>query len=65
MLSSGAAEVFRKLIRYAGDYYRISLRLKKSPDAHFQVEFASWESVRLDELLPESLNVLKKLFPDL
>jgi hypothetical protein len=65
MLSSGAAEVFRKLIRYAGDYYRFSLRLKKSPNATFQVEFAAWESVRLDELLPESLSVLKKLFPDI
>ena len=65
MLSSGAAEVFRKLIRYAGDYYRFSLRLKKSPDVTFQVEFAAWESVGLDQLLPESLNVLKKLFPDI
>jgi hypothetical protein len=65
MLSSGAAEVFRKLIRYAGDCYRFSLRLRKSPGATWQVESAAWESVPMDELLPESLAILKKLFPDI
>jgi hypothetical protein len=65
MLSSGTAEVFRKLVRYAGDYYRFSLRLRKSPAAVWQVESAAWESVSLAGLFPESLAVLKKLFPDI
>jgi hypothetical protein len=65
MLSSGAAEVFRKLIRYAGDYYRFRLRLRRVRPAAWQVESAAWESVPLAELLPESLGVLKKLFPDI
>lgn len=65
MLSSGAAEVFRKLIRYTGDYYRFDLRLRRSPAAAWQVESAAWESVPLAGLFPESLAVLKKLFPDL
>jgi len=65
MLSSGAAEVFRKLVRYAGDYYRFSLGLRKSPASTWQVESAAWESVPLSGLFPESLAVLKKLFPDI
>jgi len=65
MLSSGAAEVFRKLIRFAGDYYRFNLKLRKSPAVAWKVESAAWESVPLAGLFPESLAVLKKLFPDL
>lgn len=64
MLSSGAAEVFRKLIRYAGDYYRFNIRLRATPPATWQIVSASWESVPLTELFPESLAVLKKLFPE-
>jgi hypothetical protein len=64
MLSAGAAEVFRKLIRYAGECYRFDLRLKKPLGGGWRVVSAGWEAVPLTELLPESLAVLKKLFPD-
>jgi hypothetical protein len=65
MLSSGAADVFRKLIRYAGECYRFDIRLRKDPRGTWLVAGAGWESVPLTDLLPESLAVLKKLFPDL
>lgn len=65
MLSSGAAEVFRRLIRYAGDCYRISVRLNRGPSGAWQIASAGWATVPLTELFPESFAILKKLFPDL
>jgi len=64
MLSSGAAEVFRKLLAYTGDYYRFDLRLSKTPAGAWQIASADWETVPLAGLLPDSIAVLKKLFPD-
>ncbi|MEN6310896.1 MAG: hypothetical protein ABFD80_05095, partial [Acidobacteriota bacterium] len=63
MLSSGAAEVFRRLVRYAGQCFRFSLELRKSPAGDWQVESAAWEYVSLTDLFPESLTILEKLFP--
>jgi hypothetical protein len=65
MLSSGAAETFRRLIRFAGECYRFDIRLRKDPRGTWQVARAEWETVPLTDLLPESLAVLKKLFPEL
>ncbi len=64
LVSAGAAEVFRKLIRYAGECYRFRLRLRRSPPSAWEYVSAAWETVPLTDLLPESLAVLKKLFPD-
>lgn len=64
MLSSGAAEVFRKLIPYAGDFYRFDLRLSKTPAGAWQIASAGWETIPLDGLFPDSLAILKKLFPE-
>lgn len=64
MLSSGAAEVFRKLIPYAGECYRLDLRLSKTPAGAWQIASAGWETVSPAGLFPDSLAVLKKLFPD-
>jgi hypothetical protein len=64
MLSSGAAEVFRKLIRYAGECYRFDIHLRKGPGGDWLVEWAAWEPVALTDLFPESLKALKKLFPE-
>lgn len=63
-LSSGGAEVFRKLIRVSLDNYRIEMRLAKKEE-RWRVRYASWQYVALDELFPESLSLLKKLFPDI
>ena len=65
LMSSGPAEVFRKLIRYTGECYRFRLRLRRTTPSSWLIVSAAWESIPLSELLPESLAVLKKLFPDL
>jgi hypothetical protein len=64
LLSSGAAEVFRKLIRFAGECYRFEVRLTRALDSSWRVVWARWDAVPLSELFPESLAVLKKLFPE-
>ncbi len=65
VLSSGAAETFRKLARFTGDYFRFDLELEKDPGAGWRIRYAEWWSVSLSDLLPESLEVLKELFPGL
>lgn len=62
-LSHGAAEVLRKLIRYAGEYYHFRVDLRRTGPGTWRFTSAAWESVSLTELFPESLEVLKKLFP--
>jgi hypothetical protein len=64
-LSHGAAEVLRKLIRYSGEYYRIKIDLKKPDSQEWRFIYAEWSSIGLTDLLPESLDILKKLFPGL
>ncbi|MCX6555559.1 MAG: hypothetical protein NTZ12_11215 [Candidatus Aminicenantes bacterium] len=62
-LSSGAAQAFRKLIRFSGENYRFSCRLRK--ENRWLVSEARWEYVALDGLFPESLKILRELFPNL
>ncbi len=60
-MSSGAAKVLRKVIRYSTDNYRLKMRLIKR-DQRWQIKYAEWRHVSLDELFPESLSILQKLF---
>ena len=62
-LSSGTAKVFRKLIRYSSDNYRFKIGLVKRND-QWQIQYAEWKYINLEELYPESLFILKKIFPD-
>jgi hypothetical protein len=62
VLSSGGAEVLRKIIRFAGDFYRFKLELRKTP-VGWRISRAEWEYLSLNDLFPESLPVLKKFFP--
>lgn len=62
-LSHGAAEVLRKLIRYTGEYYRFRIDLRRSGARAWRFTSAEWEPIGLTELFPESLDILKKLFP--
>lgn len=62
VLSSGGAEVLRKIIRFAGDFYRFKLELRKMPEG-WRISRAEWEYLSLNDLFPESLPVLKKFFP--
>jgi hypothetical protein len=61
-LSSGAAEVFRKLFRSFGALYRFDLEMKKSGN-DWRIGFARWQSVSPEELSPGALSILRKLFP--
>jgi hypothetical protein len=64
-LSHGAAEVLRKLIRYSGETYRFRFDLRKNERADWRFIYAEWQSIGLPDLFPESLEILKKLFPGL
>lgn len=65
VMSHGAAEVLRKLIRFTGEYYRFRIDLRKTEAAEWRFVYAEWESIGLDGLFPESLELLRKLFPGL
>jgi len=60
-LSSGAAKVFRKLVRFSTENYRLTLKLIKR-DEKWQIQHAEWKYVTLDELYPESLTIFNKIF---
>ena len=63
-LSSGAAQVFRKAVRYTGEFYRFKLDFIKE-EKKWKVKRASWEYIPMEELFPESMKILKELFPDI
>ena len=62
-LSSGAARAFRKLIRVSTDNYRFKIKLIKK-EGCWLIRYAEWAYIGLDELFPESLSILKKIFSD-
>lgn len=62
VLSSGAAEILRKIVRFAGELYRFELELRKTPDG-WRVARAEWAPSSPRILFPESLPVLRELFP--
>jgi hypothetical protein len=64
LVSSGGAQLFRKFVKFAGDYYRITARLVKR-DRVWLLQYAEWEYISLDALFPESVSILKKIFPNL
>jgi hypothetical protein len=64
-LSHGAAEVLRKLIRFTGDYYRFRMTVRRTEPSDWRFAAAEWDSIGLEELFPESLDILRKLFPGL
>jgi ketosteroid isomerase-like protein len=62
--SSGAAQVFRKFVKASTQNYRIHVKLTKKED-QWVVQYAEWRYVTLQELFPESLPLLEKIFPEL
>lgn len=62
-LSSGAAKALRKLVPVSTDNYRFRIELIKTQD-RWQIRYAEWKHIGIEELFPESLSILKKLFPD-
>lgn len=60
---SGAASAFRKLIGFSGENYRLRFSMQKTSD--WTIHAAAWEYVPLSGLFPESLQILRELFPNL
>jgi hypothetical protein len=60
-LSSGAAKVFRKLVHFSTDNYRLKLKLIKKEGA-WQIRYAEWTYVSFDELFPESRSIFNRIF---
>jgi len=63
-LSSGAAKLFRKAVRYSGQFYRFNFTLIKEGE-RWRCKYAYWDIIPLEELLPESAKILRALFPNL
>lgn len=61
--SSGAAKVFRKVVRYSGELYRFTIFLKKENNI-WKIRSVSWQYITIDELFPGSIKILKKNFPN-
>ncbi len=64
-LSHGAAEMLRRLIRWSGETYRLEAELRKDDRGDWRLVYADWDEIPLAGLFPESLAVLKELFPGL
>jgi hypothetical protein len=62
VVSAGAAEVLRKLTRFIGEVLRFKVELRRTGGEWF-VSAARWQVVERPDLFPESLSVLKKLYP--
>lgn len=54
-LSSGAAKIFRKLVKISTDNYRLRMKLIKK-DSSWLIQYAEWRYVSLDELFPVKKN---------
>jgi hypothetical protein len=62
-LSSGAAKALRRLVPVSTDNYRFEIELIKK-QGQWLIRYAEWKHIGIEELFPESLSILKKLFPD-
>ena len=60
-LSSGAAKVFRKFVKFSTENYRLNIKLIKTNDT-WKVKHATWRYVSLEDLYPESLSIFNKIF---
>ncbi|MFC2165644.1 hypothetical protein ACFLT2_11690 [Acidobacteriota bacterium] len=64
LVSSGGAKLFRKFVKYAGDCYRIKAKLVNR-EGLWQLQYAEWSYISLTDLFPESVSILRKIFPNL
>ena len=60
---SGAASAFKKLIGFSGENYRFGFTMQKT--GAWTIQTARWEYIPLSGLFPESLQILRELFPNL
>lgn len=64
LVSSGGAKIFRKMIKFAGDLYRIRGRMVKE-EGIWKIVYAEWKVIYQKDLFPESHSILKQIFPNL
>ena len=62
-LSSGAAKALRKLVPVSTDNYRFEIELAKK-QGRWLIRFAEWKHIGIEELFPESLSILQRLFSE-
>jgi hypothetical protein len=62
-LSSGAAKALRKLVPVSTDNYRFEIELTKKQD-RWLIRFAEWKHIGIEELFPESISVLQRIFSE-
>jgi hypothetical protein len=60
---SGAASAFKKLIGFSGESYRFRFAMQKT--GAWTIQTAQWEYIPLSGLFPESLKILREMFPNL
>jgi len=58
MFSSGPAQALRRLVRLAGECYRINVRWVKEKGA-WMAAYAEWRPVDFGDLFPESRDILQ------
>jgi len=61
-LYSGVGAALRKAVGFSGENYRVLLVLRK--EDRWRVSEARWETIPESGLFPESLKVLRELFPE-
>jgi hypothetical protein len=61
-LSSGPAKALRKLVPVSTDNYRFHIELVKLED-RWLIRSAEWKHIGVEDLFPESLPILRSLFP--
>ena len=61
--SHGFGKMLSKVIRSTGESYRFTLNMKRN-DYGWVVINAEWNWMSIEELYPESIKVLRELFPD-
>lgn len=62
-LSSGAAKALRRLVPVSTDNYRFHIALIKKQDL-WRIRYAEWKHIGIEDMFPESLSILKKLFSE-
>jgi hypothetical protein len=62
-LSSGAAKALRRLVPVSTDNYRFEIELTKKQD-RWLIRFAEWKHIGIEELFPESISVLQRIFSE-
>jgi len=60
VFSSGAAKMFRKLLNFTGSCYQFNLELIKENNI-WKIKSAAWEHIALEDLLPDSVDIIKEL----